>query len=141
MSKLKYVVVGVLLVGSLGFLVAMKFLDNMAYEIPVSEFLQKKDHLGDRGVRVNGKLTEGTHHIEIVPDGARHTFTMEDKENPDLKMDVVFIGPAPDTMRETFELTVEGKLRPDGVFQASHITPKCASKYDQTYDATAEGTS
>jgi cytochrome c-type biogenesis protein CcmE len=40
----------------------------------------------------------------------------------------------PDTFKEGSKTLVEGKVAPDGTFQARHIEAKCASKYESEYD-------
>jgi Cytochrome c-type biogenesis protein CcmE len=47
-------------------------------------------------------------------------------------MKVVYSGmePLPDTFRDGAQALADGKLGPDGVFQASKIQAKCASKYE-----------
>ena len=40
------------------------------------------------------------------------------------------IDPLPDTFKDGAQALADGKLGPDGVFQASKIQAKCASKYE-----------
>ena len=62
-------------------------------------------------------------------EGANVSFTLaQDK----LRMQVVYNGidPLPDTFRDGAQALADGKLGSDGVFHATKIQAKCASKYE-----------
>ena len=48
----------------------------------------------------------------------------------ELKVVYSGIDPLPDTFKGGAQALADGKLGPDGVFQASKIQAKCASKYE-----------
>ena len=60
-------------------------------------------------------------------------------------MPVSYVGrdPLPDTFKDGAQALVEGRMRPDGSFEAEQIQAKCASKYEaapnQTPGATQPG--
>ena len=65
----------------------------------------------------------------IMREGANVSFTLaQDK----LRMQVVYNGidPLPDTFRDGAQALADGKLGSDGVFHATKIQAKCASKYE-----------
>ena len=132
--KLKFAVVGAMALASIATLAFVSLKGNMVYAITVSEFHEDTEKYRELGLRVEGALTPGSHTIEQTKAGAEHSFTMQDKEDASLRLQVRFIGPVPDTMREEGDLMVEGRLGEDGVLVASKVTPKCASKYDATVD-------
>ena len=47
-------------------------------------------------------------------------------------MNVVYTGtePLPDTFKDESQALADGRMGPDGVFQANKIQAKCASKYE-----------
>ena len=47
-------------------------------------------------------------------------------------MNVVYTGtdPLPDTFKDNAQALADGRLGPDGVFEANKIQAKCASKYE-----------
>jgi cytochrome c-type biogenesis protein CcmE len=49
-----------------------------------------------------------------------------------LRLNVIYTGsePLPDTFKPGAQALADGKLGPDGVFHASKIQAKCASKYE-----------
>jgi cytochrome c-type biogenesis protein CcmE len=65
----------------------------------------------------------------IVRNGSDVTFIMAQDQ---LRLTVVYNGidPLPDTFRDGAQALADGKLGPDGVFHATKIQAKCASKYE-----------
>jgi cytochrome c-type biogenesis protein CcmE len=137
--KIKIVVVAGLLVGALAFLVSMSFSQNMVYAMTVGEYLDD-EKMTAHGVRISGVLAPGTHNTEQTPDGVAHRFKVYERTNEAQAVSVLFVGPVPDSFQDNAEVIVEGKMGSDGVFAASTVTPKCASKYEagDSY-AAAEG--
>jgi cytochrome c-type biogenesis protein CcmE len=54
------------------------------------------------------------------------------RQQDSMVLKVVYKGidPLPDTFKDDAQALADGKLGPDGVFQASKIQAKCASKYE-----------
>ncbi len=92
--------------------------------------------MGDRAqnerLRVNGYVEQGS----IVRNGAQVSFIMHQTpgvlRNDPVRMAVVYNGidPLPDTFKDNAQALADGKLGQDGVFHASKIQAKCASKYE-----------
>jgi cytochrome c-type biogenesis protein CcmE len=77
-----------------------------------------------RHVRVGGDVQTNS----IKHEAGLITFTLvQDKEI----LRVAYEGrdPLPDTFRDGAQALADGKLGPDGVFHASEVQAKCASKY------------
>jgi cytochrome c-type biogenesis protein CcmE len=72
----------------------------------------------------------------IVRNGAEVSFVIHQdpnkREQDGMALKVVYKGidPLPDTFKDDAQALADGKLGPDGVFQASKIQAKCASKYE-----------
>ena len=62
------------------------------------------------------------------PRDLRLEFDMVDESG---RMSVVYDGSRPDMFRDEAELVVEGKLSPEGVFEARTLMLKCPSKYEE----------
>jgi len=79
--------------------------------------------LGKR-LRVAGDVEKGS----ITRHGASVRFTLTQGA---LDLPVVYEGidPLPDTFKDGAQAVADGKMAPDGVFHASKIQAKCASKY------------
>jgi len=77
------------------------------------------------GVKVGARVVSGT--IKRDPGGRELTFVMTDgkREYP-----VHYRGVAPDTFTDGVDIVVEGRLDGNGVFQATTLLAKCASRYE-----------
>jgi cytochrome c-type biogenesis protein CcmE len=80
--------------------------------------------LGKR-LRVGGDVEDGS----IVRTGRQVAFSLNQDK---LRLKVIYDGtdPLPDTFRAGAQALVDGKMERDGVFRASKIQAKCASKYE-----------
>lgn len=76
-------------------------------------------------MRVSGDVADGS--IKRMPGRIDFVLTEEGKTLP-----VSYVGdaPLPDTFKDGAQALVDGKLGNDGVFQASKVQAKCASKYE-----------
>src|ERR1700683_2403214 len=99
--------------------------DSKTYYKTISELGQMGDQAKGKRLRVGGDVQAGS----IVRNGAEVTFVMH-QESKTLK--VVYNGsdPLPDTFKDGAQALADGELGPAGVFQASKIQAKCASKYE-----------
>jgi cytochrome c-type biogenesis protein CcmE len=83
------------------------------------------DSFHDTGVRVGARVVPGT--IRRDPGGKSVAFTMTDGART---YPVRYRGIIPDTFTDSVDVVVEGRLRRDGVFHATVLTAKCASRYE-----------
>src|SRR6516162_4592433 len=83
------------------------------------------DRATDKRIRVGGDVESGS--IQRLGKDVYFTLTQEN-----IKLKVVYSGsdPLPDTFRDGSQALADGKLGQDGVFHASKIQAKCASKYE-----------
>ena len=113
------------IIGTLVWLAAGGISETKTYYKTISELGQMGgDALGKR-LRVAGDVEPGS----IVRNGRDVEFVLRQEE---LKLKVVYSGtePLPDTFRDGAQALADGKMGRDGVFQASKIQAKCASKYE-----------
>ena len=115
----------VVIIGVLAWLAMGGINDSKTYYKTIAELGQMGDQAKGRRIRVGGDVQAGS----IIRNGAEVTFVMH-QEAKTLK--VVYNGndPLPDTFKDGAQALADGKLGPDGVFQASKIQAKCASKYE-----------
>ena len=114
-----------LIVGSLVWLAVGGVKDTKTYYRTIPE-LEKLDKTAQAGrLRVGGDIQPGS----IVKTGTNVSFVLH-QGNQTLK--VVYTGsdPLPDTFRDNAQALAEGHLGNDGVFAATKIQAKCASKYE-----------
>ena len=123
-----YVKFGILIVailGTLGWLAVGGISDTKTYYKTISEVNQLDDQAKEKRLRVAGDIAPDS----IVRDGKTVHFTMAQDS---LRLNVIYSGiePLPDTFKDGAQAMADGKLGADGVFVATKIQAKCASKYE-----------
>ncbi len=134
MSKLssKYVRFGAaiaLIVLALGYIAYTGVAESKMYYAEVRE-LQNPDYsLHSKHLRLVGNVQPGS--IRTV--GTNADFVMVDRQNTTLTQRVSYKGaePPPDTFKDNAEALAVGTYGTDGVFHATELQAKCASKYEQ----------
>jgi cytochrome c-type biogenesis protein CcmE len=110
-NYLKFGLLIVAVLGTLAWLAVGGISETKTYYKTVAELKQLGNQAQEKRLRVGGDIAPHS----IVRQGANVSFTLaQDK----LRMDVVYSGMA------------DGKLGADGVFHATKIQAKCASKYE-----------
>jgi cytochrome c-type biogenesis protein CcmE len=124
-NYLKFGLLIVAILGTLGWLAAGGINDTKTYYKTIAELNQMGDAAKEKRLRVGGDIAAGT----IERKGAEVTFVMA-QEKMQLKVVYNGIEPLPDTFRPGAQALADGKLGSDGVFHATKIQAKCASKYE-----------
>jgi cytochrome c-type biogenesis protein CcmE len=121
----KFAVLVTAIIGTLAWLAAGGINETKTYYKTISEVAAMGDRAMDQRLRVGGDVEAKS----IVRNGKEVRFVLT-QEN--LRLPVVYAGidPLPDTFRDGAQALADGKMRPDGVFQANKIQAKCASKYE-----------
>jgi cytochrome c-type biogenesis protein CcmE len=124
-TKLKFAIIITAVIGTLGWLAAGGIEETKTYYTTVAELEEMGDKAHRERLRVAGDVQEGS----IVRDGKEVHFTLVQEH---LTLNVVYAGiePLPDTFRDGAQALADGRLAEDGVFHASKIQAKCASKYE-----------
>lgn len=114
--------------------------ETMVYYLTPSELIERVESQPetiDQGVKVSGMLVPNSY--AQTTEELLHTFTIEDPDDPSVTLDVEFRAPLPDTFDDTGEMEVEvvmqGRYRADGVFEATEVLTKCASRYESLPEA------
>jgi cytochrome c-type biogenesis protein CcmE len=121
----KFAVLVTAIVGTLSWLAIGGISETKTYYKTIAEVSEMGNRAMENRLRVGGDVESGS----IVRDGKVVRFVMtQDK----LKLNVVYTGtdPLPDTFRDSAQALADGRMRPDGTFEASRIQAKCASKYE-----------
>jgi cytochrome c-type biogenesis protein CcmE len=120
----KFAVLMAVIVGSLGFLAYSGIQGSTTYYKTITELRDMGNTAQTRHVRVGGDVQSKS----IVHEAGIVTFNLtQDKQ----VLRVAYEGrdPLPDTFRDGAQALADGKLGPDGIFHATEIQAKCASKY------------
>lgn len=89
------------------------------YKTPTEVLAMPGEH-----VRISGTVVDGS--IRNDPTAATVSFEVTDGTS---QVQVLFAGPAPDTLKNGAEAVAEGQLGPNGVFQAEKLFARCPSKF------------
>ena len=124
-TYVKFGILMVLIVGSLVWLAVGGIRDTKTYYKTISELQQMGAAAQGQRLRVGGNVAPGS----IVKNGTHVSFVLQQGAQ---RLNVVYNGsdPLPDTFRDNAQALADGRLGPDGVFQANKIEAKCASKYE-----------
>ena len=129
-TKTKKVVLGsAIIILVAGYLTYTGMRDSMVYYLTVSEFLDRKNEFMDKGVRVSGKVVDGS----IIRDASSmHVkFEIMDEKFPDKRIKVEYSGIIPDIFKPGITVVVEGKFSAEQIFKATVLLAKCPSKYEE----------
>lgn len=127
----KFGAIVAVVIGVLAWLAMGGVTESKTYYKEIKEVKQMGDRAQGERLRVNGYVEQGS----IVRDGAKVSFVLH--QTPGVHQDpvrlaVVYNGidPLPDTFKDNAQALADGKLGQDGVFHASKVQAKCASKYE-----------
>jgi cytochrome c-type biogenesis protein CcmE len=105
--------------------------ETMVYYLTPVELLQRVEAdptFHDVGVKVSGQVVPGTY--SRAESELLHMFTVRDLADESSTFAVEFRDALPDTFSEDVEVVLEGRLRADGVFEATTLLTKCGSRYE-----------
>lgn len=113
------------ILGALAWLAVGGISETKTYYRTISELNRLGDQGKEQRMRVGGDIAPNS----IIRDGHNVAFVITQDQ---LKLRVVYNGidPLPDTFKDGAQALADGKLGSDGVFHATKIQAKCASKYE-----------
>ena len=80
------------------------------------------------GVKVSGQVIKGSY--ARVQGELLHTFLVMDLVDESVTFLVEWRDALPDTFTDEVEVVLEGRMRADGVFEATTMLTKCGSRYE-----------
>jgi cytochrome c-type biogenesis protein CcmE len=126
--RVKFIIGGVIVLGTAGILMAGSIKDTAVYFLTPAELQAKvvaDPGIRETGVKVGARVVHGS--VERDSSGKRVVFEMTDGKAT-YKVD--YRGLIPDTFSDSVDVVVEGRLGADGVFHATTLLAKCASRYE-----------
>ena len=123
-NYLKFGLLITVILGTLAWLAIGGISETKTYYMTIAE-VSKLPKDAEKRIRVGGDVEANS----IVRDGKATRFTLAQDQ---LRLTVVYTGiePLPDTFKDGSQALADGKFGADGVFHASKIQAKCASKYE-----------
>lgn len=122
---LKFAGLITVIVGTLAWLAIGGMKETQTYYKTVSELQAMGSDAHSKRLRVAGDVEPGS----IVRRGKEVEFVLAQNAQ---RIRVIYDGndPLPDTFRDRAQAVADGRLTPEGVFHATRIQAKCASKYE-----------
>ena len=131
-ARTKFLIGGLLVVGTAVYLMASSIRETATYFLTPSELATKAaadPGFYDTGVKLGARVVRGS--IRRAPGGREYTFAVTDGGQT---YPVVYRGIAPDTFTDDVDVVVDGRLGRDGTFRATTLLAKCASRYENAPD-------
>jgi cytochrome c-type biogenesis protein CcmE len=132
-NKLRIGIAAAIIVGTIGWLAYTGYGSSKSYYVTIAELGGLGDKAYHNQLRVEGFVRPGS----IQQDGTHVTFVLNEFESHSPKavdgrlLKVSYKGsePPPDTFKDDSQALAEGTYGRDGVFHATALQAKCASKY------------
>jgi cytochrome c-type biogenesis protein CcmE len=121
---IKIIVATVLILGTVGWLSYTGVDKTKEYYVTISELNAMGNKAYTRHLRVAGNVAPGS--IQRVGTNAQFTLL---EQGHTLKVDYMGSEPPPDTFKDDAQALAVGTYGRDGVFHATQLQAKCASKY------------
>ena len=154
----KIAIGGMLILVAVIYLISTATADSLEYFMTVDELHASRDSVGDRSLRVSGAVVGDT--IQYDPQTLTLTFEVANVPADTVEIDaqgglaevlhqavidptrtriqVVYVGPKPDLMKNEAQAIMTGQLDQNGVFQADELLLKCPTRYEEAVPEQAE---
>src|ERR1700759_852664 len=123
-SPWKFVIAGALVVAVIVWLAVSAGSQAKSYYVTIAELQQMGNKAYSKNLRVAGNVKPGT----IERSGTTATFTLVELDKT-LRVQYQGAEPPPDTFKDDAQALAVGTFGRDGVFHATQLQAKCASKY------------
>ena len=126
-ARSKFLIGSGIIVVTLVSLAYVGFTQSKTYYHTITELSTLQGSALHQRMRVSGNVRSGT----IQQAAGRVDFVLEEQGKA---VPVSYVGrdPLPDTFKDGAQALVEGRMKPDGRFEAEQVQAKCASKYEAT---------
>ena len=158
-SSAKFLIGGGLIVAAIIYLIVSSTTAAAQYYMTIDELRAKGEAARDRALKIAGAVDGESIRYDAKTLTLRFTMAnvpadMDEIEkagglaqalhqavsNPNAsRLDVVYVGPKPDLLRNEAQAIVTGKLGPDGVLYADELLLKCPTRYEEEVPLQAVG--
>ena len=151
MQRAKFMIGGLLLLAAVIYLIISSTQANAEYFLTVEELLARGQNVVGKNLRISGAVIGDT--IQYDPQTLTLTFTIAHVpgDNKEIEaqgglaevlhqavidpnhphMQVVYIGPRPDLLRNEAQAIMTGHLRENGIFYTDELLLKCPTRYEE----------
>jgi cytochrome c-type biogenesis protein CcmE len=158
-GKLKFIAGGLLIVIAVIYLIVSSTKASAQYFLTVDELAGKGNSVQNRDLRISGAVIGDS--IQYDPQTLTLKFTVANipgdnkvieqqgglaavlkaavNDPEQRRLDVVYVGPKPDLLRNEAQAIMTGKIGADGVFKAEELLLKCPTKYEEAVPEQAQG--
>ncbi len=132
-QTLRIIAAVVLILGTITYLAITGVQSNKSYYVTIGELHAMGNKAYTRHLRVAGNVAPGS----IERTGANANFVLLE-QGKTLKVNYEGVEPPPDTFKDDAQALAIGTLGRDGVFHATELQAKCASKYAPAKSSTMQ---
>lgn len=159
MGRMKFIIGGVLILAAVVYLIASSTQANAEYFMTIDELKAKGSSVTGKSLRVSGAVIGDT--IQYDPQTLTLTFEVAHVPGDNKEVDaegglaavlhaavvdpnrsriqVVYIGPKPDLLKNEAQAIMTGQLDANGVFHADELLLKCPTKYQEAVPSQTGG--
>jgi cytochrome c-type biogenesis protein CcmE len=158
-GRRKFLIGGFLIIAAMIYLIVSSTRATAQYFLTVEELLAKGESALDRDIKISGAVEGDT--IEYDAKSLELRFTIvnvpadldeieragglaevlhravTDPGEP--RVDVLYVGPMPDLLRDEAQAILTGRMGADGVFVADELLLKCPTRYEEEIPLQVEG--
>jgi cytochrome c-type biogenesis protein CcmE len=150
-GRIKFLVGGLLIIAAITFLIITSTRANAQYFFTIDELLSRGQSMVDQNVRISGAVIGDS--IQYDPEDLSLHFIIANvpADNKQIeaqgglaavlhdavtdpartRLDVVYVGPKPDLLRDEAQAIMTGHIGNDQVFYADELLLKCPTKYEE----------
>ncbi len=123
-SPAKFILAAVIVIGVVAWLAVSGYNDSKQYYVTIGEL----QTMGNRAFKVHLRVAGNVQPGSIDRNGPNAKFNLMEQGKL-LKVDYIGSEPPPDTFKDNSQALAIGTFGHDGVFHATQLQAKCASKY------------
>jgi cytochrome c-type biogenesis protein CcmE len=158
-NRTKFLIGGLLIVAAVAYLIISSTQASAQYFFTVEEVLEKGNSIVWRNIRVSGAVigdsitfdqqtltlrftiahVPGDNDLIEAEGGLAAALAAAVSDPNRARLQVVYVGPRPDLLRNEAQAIMTGQLGEDGIFYADELLLKCPTKYEEAVPAQAEG--
>ena len=159
MQRTKFILGGLLILAAVVYLIVSSTQASAEYFMTIDELRAKGSGVVGKSLRASGAVVGDT--INYDPETLTLTFEVAHVpgDNADIeaqgglalvlheavvdparaRMQVVYVGPKPDLLRDEAQAIMTGHMGEDGIFYADELLLKCPTKYEEAVPEQTEG--